>query len=83
MCVLAFNKKSLLEASGMVFRFHSLQVTYFGISQSDCIKKNSSREEKKLVVKLNWQPLIAKNYIAWYTVAIKGPVTWGFLKEIK
>jgi len=39
MCVLAFNKKSLLEASGMVFRFHSLQVTFFGISQSDCIKK--------------------------------------------
>jgi len=36
----------------MVFRFHSLQVTFFGISQSDCIK-NSSHEEKKLDVKLN------------------------------
>jgi len=47
-----FNLKKLLEASGMVFRFHSLQVTFFGFSQSDFIKKNSSHE-KKLVVKLN------------------------------
>ena len=39
--------KKLLEASGMVFRFRSLQVTFFGISQSDCLKKISSREEKK------------------------------------
>jgi len=31
----------------MVFRFRSLQVTFFGISQSDCLKKISSREEKK------------------------------------
>jgi len=30
----------------MVFRFHSLQVTFFTISQSDCIKKISSHEEK-------------------------------------
>jgi len=43
----------MLEASGMVFQFHSLQVTFFGVSQSDCIKKISSREEKKLDVKLN------------------------------
>jgi len=44
---LAFQLKKLLEASGMVFRFHSLQVTFFGISQSDCMKKISSHGEKK------------------------------------
>ena len=49
----AFNKK-ILEASGMVFWFHSLQVTFFGISQSDCIKKILQVKKKKLDVKLNW-----------------------------
>jgi len=39
MCVLGLSKKELLEASGMVFRFRSLQVTFFCFSQSDFIYK--------------------------------------------
>ena len=54
-----FNKKKIREASGMVFRFHSLQVTFFCFSQSDFFKKkNFHVKEKKLVVKLNSQPLV-------------------------
>jgi len=30
----------------MVFRFHPLQVTFFGISQSDCIEKNFTWRKK-------------------------------------
>jgi len=43
----------------MVFRFHSLQVTFFCFSQSDFVKKkNFHVKKKKLFVKLNWQPLL-------------------------
>jgi len=49
-----FNKIKLLEASGMVFRFHSLKVTFFCFSQSDFIKQYFLHvKKKKLVVKLN------------------------------
>ena len=42
----------------MVFRFHSLQV-FFLFCQSDFFKKkNFHMKKKKLVVKLNWQPLL-------------------------
>jgi len=43
----AFNKKKLLEASGMVFRFHSLQVTFLVLANQIVLKKFAASEEKK------------------------------------
>ena len=48
----------------MVFRFHLLQVTFFCFSQSDFIKKKMFHvKKKKLIVKLNWQPLMCVRYL--------------------
>jgi len=56
---LEFQLKKILEASGMVFRFQSLQVTFFCFSQSDFIKKKIFHvKKKKLVVKLIDNPCL-------------------------